>query len=66
MIVMRIFDHIMHFKTTDIAMIVCAYIICIYYNFRLLHFPITKKPRGAMENYFTCKCIILITPLTFL
>ena len=45
MSVMCIFDHIMHFKTTDIAMIVCAYIICIYYNFGLLHFPITKKLR---------------------
>jgi len=32
-------------------------IIYIYYNFGLLHFPITKKLRGVMKNYFTCKLI---------
>ena len=25
-------------------------IICIHYNFRLLHFPITKKPKGMMSD----------------
>ena len=35
-------------------------IICIYYNFGLLHFPITKKLRGVMKNYFSCKLIILV------
>ena len=30
-------------------------IICIHYNLGLLHFPITKKLKGVMRNYFTCK-----------
>jgi len=40
-------------------------IIYIYYNLKLLHYLITKKPRGVMKKYFTCKRIILITLLGF-
>ena len=37
-------------------------IICIHYNLELLHFPITKLPRGVMEkvvipNYNECKLL---------
>ena len=41
-------------------------IICIHSILRLLYISITKIPKGVMKNYFTCKRIILITPLGIL
>ena len=36
-----------------------------HYSLGLLHFPITKIPRGVMKKLFHLKHIILITTLSF-